>query len=154
MVDEDVAVADRRPDVRGALEGRYRVRNERAVLEAREIDGGVELAEIRERGESLARVEIGGLELELFHQAREDRRRQVGIVLKADRVTHAALSEALLDLLEEIAGRPACHRLHVGVARHADRVRREDLVAVVEPREIQPDHVLEQHEVVLARPSR
>ena len=39
---------------------------------------------------------------------------------------------------------------HVGVARHADRVGRQDLVAVVEPMKIQADHVLEQHEVVLA----
>ena len=121
---------------------------ERPVLQAREIDRGVELTEIGERRESFRGVEIRGLELELLHQPGEHLRRQVGIVLEADRVAHPALAQTLLDLLEEISGRPAGHRLDVGVARHADRMRREDLVPVIEPRQVQPDHVLEQHEVV------
>ena len=48
------------------------------------------------------------------------------------------------------AGRSARPRISVGVARDADGVGREDLVAVVEARQVQPDHVLEQHEGVPA----
>ena len=150
MVDEDVALADRAPHVGGALERAHRVRDQRAVLEPRQVDGGVELSEVGERREPLAGVEVSGLQLELFHQPRQDLGREVGIVLEADRVTHPALAQALLDGLQEVIGRPPAGQRHVGVTRHPDRVGGQDLVAVVEPVKIQPDHVLEQHEAVLA----
>ncbi len=133
-----------------ALDGGHGVRDQRPVLEPRKIDRGVELAQVGERREPFAGIEVRGLELELVHQTGEHRRRQIRIVLETDGVPHPALAQALLDLLQEIPCGPSRHRLDVRVARHADGVRREDLVPVVEPRQVQPDHVLQEHEVVLA----
>jgi hypothetical protein len=149
-VDEDVPLADRAPDVGGALEGGDGVRDERPVLEAREVDRRIELTEVGERREPLPGVEIRGLQLELVHEPGEHLRRQIGIVLETDRVTHPALAEALLDLLQEVSGPPAGRGLDVRVTGHAYRVGREDLVPVVEPRQVEADHVLEEDEVVLA----
>ena len=63
VVCEHVAAPDRAPDVGGAVEGRDRTGRHRLVLEAREVHRGVELEEIRERGEAGARVQIVGGEL-------------------------------------------------------------------------------------------
>ena len=45
----------------------------------------------------------------------------------------------------------AAGQLEVGIARHPDRVAGEDLVPVIQARQVPADHVLEPHEDTLAR---
>jgi hypothetical protein len=62
---EHVAGADRAPDIRRPLEGGHGMRGKGPVFEPRDVDRGIELEQIGERGESLALVQILGSELEL-----------------------------------------------------------------------------------------
>ena len=144
--------ADRAPDVGGPLEGGDGVRRERPVLEARQVHRGVELEEVGEGGEALALVEVVGGELELVDERRPGcAAGRSRVVLQPHRRRPCAAR----------AGPPRCSSSRssarprgisqLGVARDADGVAGEDLVAVVEARQVQPDHVLEQHEDVLAR---
>src|SRR5712691_3461363 len=55
---------------------------ERAVLEPRHVDGGIELEEVGERDEAFGLVEIAGGQLELLHQCALDVGRQIALVLK------------------------------------------------------------------------
>ena len=119
------------------------------VLEPREIHRGVELEEIREGGEAGARVEVVGTQLELVDQHREERGGQVGVVLQPDRIPHAALPHARLHARQEV-GRGLARQRDLGVAGDPDGVAGDDLVAGVERGQLEPDHVLEQHERVLA----
>ena len=86
-----------------------------------QVDRGVELEEIGEGGEALARVEVVGLELQLVDQRGQDVGGQVGVVLQADRVAHPPLAQARLDAREQV---PAAARaeLEIGVAGDADGV--------------------------------
>jgi hypothetical protein len=69
-------------------------------------------------------------------------------VLQPDGHAEAPLAQALLDAGEEI--RRAYRRGQIGVSGDPDGVARENLVTVVDGREMEPDHVLEEHEDVLA----
>ena len=149
VVDEDVALTDRAPHVGRLVEGRHRLGDEGSVLQAREVDGGVELGEVGEGREAFSGVEVLRVQLQLVDEPGEDVGGQVGVVLEADRVTHPALAQALLDAGEEVVVLSPVE-LEVRIARHADSVRGEDLVAVVEPREMEADDVLQEHEGVLA----
>jgi hypothetical protein len=69
---ENVPRPDRGPDVGRALECRDRLWRQRAVLQPREIEGGVELEQVGEGGEGFARVQVLGRELQLVEQRGED----------------------------------------------------------------------------------
>ena len=116
------------------------------ILEPRHVQRRVELQQVGERGEALVLVEVLRLQLQLLEQRGEDLRRQVGVVLQPHRGAEPAPAQALLDAGQQIDG-PTSH-LDVGVPRHADRVGRQDVVARVQRRQLQADHVLQQHEHV------
>ena len=147
VVGEDVAAPDRAPDVRATVEGGQRAWGQRLILEPRQVDGGVELEEIGERGEAGARVEVVGLKLELVDQHGEEIGREIGVVLQADRVAHAPLSHARLHARQEIHGPLALER-DVGIPRDPDGVAGDDLIAAVQGGELEADHVLQEHEGV------
>jgi hypothetical protein len=60
MMDQDVATADRAPDVGAALERGHRPGRQELILEPREVHRSVELEQISEGGEAGARIEIFG----------------------------------------------------------------------------------------------
>ena len=70
------------------------------------------------------------------------------VVLQPHRGAQSTLAQALLDAREEILG-PA-RRLEIGIARDANGVAREDVVARVDRRQMQVDRVLERYEDVPA----
>ena len=65
MMHENVPRADRGPDVERALERRDRLGRQRAVLEPGEVEGRVELEQIREGREAFALARVLGRELQL-----------------------------------------------------------------------------------------
>ena len=147
MVDENVPGADRAPYVGRVLERRDGQRRHRPLLEARDVERGVELEEVGERREAGPGVEIVFGQLERVDEALEDVLREVGVVLEAERCAHAASAQTCFYGSQEVALASGALRVEFGVAREADRVAREDVVPVVQPREVQPDDVFEQHEV-------
>jgi len=120
MVHQDVAAANRRPQVGRRLERRHRLRRQRPVLQTRQIHRRVELKEVGERDEAARLVEIGPVELELRDDRREDLRRQIHVVLQAHGRPHPAVAKTLLDGRQEVL--VAAHRrrqVRVGVTRMA-----------------------------------
>src|SRR6266851_5300219 len=103
-----------------------------AIREAGDVEGRVELEEIRERGEAFAFVEILELDLQLLEQRGQDVGRQIAVVLQPHRRSQTTLAQALLDAREEVLG-PA-RGLEIGVARDADGVAGEDVVAGLDRR--------------------
>ena len=122
------------------------------LLEPRHLHS-VELEEIGERREARARVEVARLQLEVIDQGLEDVGRQIGVVLQAHCRPHAPLAKARLDGREQCL-RPRRSRRDLRVARHADGVAGVDLVAVIEPRQVEARDVLEQHEARFSRSAR
>ena len=78
---------------------------------------------------------------------------EVGVELQAYGRSHAPTAQSGLHLGQQIAG-PRSLRLDLRVAGHANRAARDDVVPVVEPREVQSDDVLEEHELVASRGAR
>ena len=119
VMDQDVALADRAPDVGRALEGGDRVRRELPLLQARPIHRGIELGQVGEGGEALLFREVGGGQLELAHQRGQDVQGQIRVVLEPDRIAHLPLAQARLDGHHQVLGAPT-RDLHLGVARDPD----------------------------------
>ena len=148
VVHEHVTRANGAPHVGRRLESRHGVRRQRSVLEARGVDGGVELEEVGEGREAFPFEQVLGGELQLLEERGQDVGGQVAVVLQPHGRSEASLAQALLDAHEQVLA-PA-PRLQVRVPRDANGVARHDLVAVVDGGQVKPDHVLEQHERVLA----
>ena len=119
------------------------------VLEPGQVHRGVELEQVGEGGEPLAVVQVFRAELELVDQRRPHLLGQARLALEADGVSHAPLAQARLDAREEVVGAAALD-LELRVSRDPDGVAGDHLVAVVEERQVQANHILEQHEGVLA----
>ena len=72
VMHENVPRPDGAPDVGRALERGDRMRRQRPVLEPGDVDGRVELEQIRERREAIALVQVLGRELQFVEQRRQD----------------------------------------------------------------------------------
>ncbi len=145
VVQQDVALADRREDVLRTArldlcDLAVRRRHERAELEVRPVDA----AELEQHG----RVERGGQAVDLLRrhahlvgeQLREERR---GLVrdLQADRRPEAAAQQLLFNRVEQVLG-VVFLDLDVLVARHAERARLLDDHAWEQRLQMRDDQVL------------
>src|SRR5258705_137231 len=115
VMHENVPRADRCPDIERALERRDRLRWHRAVLELGEVEGRVELEQIREGREDFAFVKVLGRELQLVEQGGQNVGWQICVVLEPHGRGEAALAYALFDAGEQILG--TAPRVEIFVAR-------------------------------------
>ena len=151
MKSQDIAVADRAPNVRRVIEGGERNRDLRPILQARCIDGVIELVQVGKGRESCAGVKIFQPEIQFFDQLADNFPGQVWVVLQPHGIAHAPLANSLLDGAEEILVAPARDQ-KIGVARHAKGMAGENLEAVVKPRQVLMQDIFQHHKGVLSFP--
>src|SRR6266511_5000868 len=148
MKDHDVPGADRIPNIRCSIKRRNRQWDLNAVFESRNIRGGIKLKQIRESGEPLAGIQVLSAQLEFLNQLRQQFFGKIRIILKTDGIAHPAFPDSLFNGHQQILI-TSPHKTEFSVARNADGMRRENLEAVIEARQIMIEYIFQQHECVL-----